>query len=188
MGGRFGQGHKISHDVKEVELEVAPLLQQMFGEELANVFHEWYDYHSRFESKCSSSSSSSSSSNNNNNNKCSFFHHQRLEAFLSIPSLKQISATIRLVVLDLPAWTCLGWLLDSWSCLAVTDVDVVPSAAVAPPAHVTRTRRGSRLPLRLASVPWPAKLRAIAATTAVHAHQAPTPRMEEKIMNCSSLL
>ncbi len=39
-----------------------------------------------------------------------------------------------------------------------------------------------------ASVPWPAKLRAIAATTAAHAHQAPTPRMEEKIMNCSFLL
>ncbi len=39
-----------------------------------------------------------------------------------------------------------------------------------------------------ASVPWPAKLRAIVATTAAHAHQTPTPRMEEKIMNCSSLL
>jgi hypothetical protein len=70
----------------------------------------------------------------------------------------------------------------------VTDVDVAPSAVAAPPAHATRTLRGSRLPLRLASVPWPAKLRAIAATTAAHAHQAPTPRMEEKIMNCSSLL
>ncbi len=60
--------------------------------------------------------------------------HQRPLGFLSIPSLKQISGTIRFAVLDLPASTS-SWLLDSSSCLVVTDVDVAPSAAAAPPAR-----------------------------------------------------